>query len=80
MASSAIICYSFQIESMSLFVGMDKHTFLEKYTEETEADGAFFTKLKHKKDLSCVMLDIGKQGSGESTDTQSSPLVSSSDE
>ena len=60
---------------MSLFVGMDKHTFMEKYTEETEADGAFFTKLKHKKDLSCVMLDIGKQDFGECIDVQSSLLV-----
>lgn len=59
--SSCIYCFS-QIESMSLFVGMDKHTFLEKYTEEKESDGVYFTKLKHKKDLSCIMLDIGKPG------------------
>ena len=48
---------------MSLFIGMDKLTFLEKYTEETESDGLLFTKLKHKKDLSCSLLDIGKRRS-----------------
>jgi hypothetical protein len=44
---------------MSLFMGVDKLSFLEKYTEEKEINGQSFTKLKHKADLSCILLDIG---------------------
>lgn len=46
---------------MSLFMGVDKLSFLDKYTEEKEINGQTYTKLKHKADLSCVLLDIGNE-------------------
>jgi hypothetical protein len=46
---------------MSLFMGVDKLSFLEKYTEEKEINGQNYAKLKHKTDLSCILLDIGKE-------------------
>ena len=45
---------------MSEFMGMNKLTFLDKYTEEKTVDGQLHTKLTHKKDLSCILLDIGQ--------------------
>ena len=45
---------------MSEALGMDKFSFIGKYTEEKTVDGVIFTKLKHKEDLSCALLDIGK--------------------
>lgn len=45
---------------MSEFMGMNKLTFLDKYTEEKIIDGQTYTKLAHKKDLSCILLDIGQ--------------------
>lgn len=45
---------------MSEALGMDKLSFIGKYTEEKVIDGLSYTKLMHKKDLSCVLLDIGK--------------------
>ena len=44
---------------MSEFMGMNKLAFLDKYTEEKIVDGQMYTKLAHKKDLSCILLDIG---------------------
>lgn len=46
---------------MSEFMGMNKLTFLDKYTEEKIVDGQMYTKLAHKEDLSCILLDIGLQ-------------------
>lgn len=48
-----------QIESMSEALGMDKLSFMGKYTAEKVIDGSIYTKLLHKEDLSCVLLDIG---------------------
>lgn len=45
---------------MSAHLAIDKLTFLEKYTEEKVVDGQVLTKLAHKKDLTCVLLDVGK--------------------
>ena len=45
---------------MSEFMGMNKLAFLDKYTEEKIVDGQMYTKLAHKEDLSCILLDIGQ--------------------
>ena len=48
-----------QVDKMSEFMGMNKLAFLDKYTEEKIVDGQMYTKLAHKEDLSCILLDIG---------------------